>query len=99
VLQVAGEVEQVRAALRALEAIPDALDRAAACAELLQEWPQLHTFVADVRQQAVITAKSQGHTFRVIGARMSVTGEAAGQIAAGKGRASAKRDDAPPAAD
>ncbi|WP_329547103.1 hypothetical protein OG548_25590 [Streptomyces sp. NBC_01356] len=76
-----------REALRALEATPDALDRAAACAELLQAWPELHTFVADVRQQAVRTAKAQGHTFRTIGERMSVTGETAGQIAAGKNRA------------
>lgn len=84
---MAGEVEQVREALRALEAIPDALDRAAACAELLREWPELHRTLADVRQQAVITAKAQGHTYRAIGERMGVTGEAAGQVAAGKGRA------------
>ncbi|MEV5168226.1 hypothetical protein ACFW5X_28335 [Streptomyces albogriseolus] len=85
---MAGEVERVREALRALEAIPDALDRAQACAELLREWPELHRMVADVRQQAVRTAKEQGHTFREIGARMGVTGETAGQIAARKHRAS-----------
>ncbi|MGW2210136.1 hypothetical protein [Streptomyces sp. NBC_01171] len=83
---MAGEVERVREALRALEAIPDALDRAAACAEVLREWPELHRLVADVRQQAVRTAKAGGHTYRVIGERMGVTGETAGQIAAGKGR-------------
>jgi hypothetical protein len=88
VARVAGEVERVREALRALEAIPDAMDRAAACAELLREWPELHRLVADVRQQAVRTAKDQGHTYRAIGERMKVTGETAGQIAAGKNRAS-----------
>jgi hypothetical protein len=88
VARVAGEVERVREALRALEAIPDAMDRAAACAEVLREWPELHRLVADVRQHAVRTAKDQGHTFRAIGERMGVTGETAGQIAAGKNRAS-----------
>ncbi|MFJ9754953.1 hypothetical protein [Streptomyces sp. NPDC101149] len=83
---MAGEVERVREALRALEAIPDAMDRAAACAEVLRDWPDLHRLVADVRQQAVRTAKEQGHTFREIGSRMGVTGETAGQIAAGRGR-------------
>lgn len=85
---MAGEVEAVREALRALEAIPDALDRAAACTELLREWPELHRLVADVRQQAVITAKAQGVTFKAQGERLKMTGEAVGQIAAGKGRAS-----------
>lgn len=96
---MADEVQRVRDALRALEAIPDALDRAAACSELLREWPELHVLLADVRQQAVITAKAQGHTFRAIGARIGTTGETAGQIAAGRGRASAGRDGAPSAVD
>ncbi|MEU0370621.1 hypothetical protein ABZ070_10210 [Streptomyces sp. NPDC006283] len=85
---MAGEVERVREALRALEAIPDALDRAAACTELLREWPELHRLVADVRQQAVLTAKAQNVTYRAIGERLGMTGEAVGQIAAGRGRAS-----------
>jgi hypothetical protein len=85
---MADEVEQVRAALRALEAIPDALDRAEACTELLREWPELHRMVADVRQQAVITAKAQGVSYRAQGERLGMTGEAVGQIAAGRGRAS-----------
>ncbi|MER6103602.1 MULTISPECIES: hypothetical protein [unclassified Streptomyces] len=87
---MAEEVKRVREALRALEAIPDAVDRAAACSELLREWPELHRVLADVRQQAVITAKGQGHTYRAIGERMGVTGETAGQIAAGKNRASSE---------
>lgn len=85
---MADEVERVREALRALEAIPDAMDRAAACSELLREWPALHRVLADVRQQAVLTAKGQGHTYRAIGERIGTTGETAGQIAAGKNRAS-----------
>ncbi|MEU7154093.1 hypothetical protein AB0B15_39690 [Streptomyces sp. NPDC045456] len=85
---MAGEVERVRKALRALEAIPDATDRAAACAELLREWPELHRMVADMRQQAVITAKTSGVTYRELGKRMGgISGEAVGQIAAGKWRA------------
>jgi hypothetical protein len=85
---MADEVERVREALRALEAIPDALDRAEACTELLREWPELHRMVADVRQQAVLTAKSQGVSYRAQGERLKMTGEAVGQIAAGRGRAS-----------
>ncbi|MFJ5802697.1 hypothetical protein [Streptomyces decoyicus] len=85
---MAGEVEQVRAALRALEVIPDAVERAAACAELLRDWPELHRMVADMRQQAVITAKANGVTYRALGERMGgITGEAVGQIAKGRGRA------------
>lgn len=84
---MAGEVDEVRRALHALEAIPDAMDRAAACSELLREWPELHRTLADVRQQAVLTAKAQGFTFRAIGERIGTTGETAGQIAAGKNRA------------
>ncbi|WP_405712768.1 MULTISPECIES: hypothetical protein [unclassified Streptomyces] len=34
--------------------------------------------------------KGQGHTYRAIGERMGVTGETAGQIAAGKHRASSE---------
>ncbi|WP_407553099.1 hypothetical protein QOM21_23960 [Streptomyces sp. Pv4-95] len=92
---MAGEVEQVRAALRAVEQIEDPIERAAVCSELLREWPALHRQVADARQQAVNEAHDdRGETYTALGRRMGgITGEAVGQIARGRGRASSRRDD------
>ncbi|MCM2427370.1 hypothetical protein [Streptomyces sp. RKAG337] len=81
---MAGEVEAVRAALRALEAMPDAAERAAATSELLREWPTLHREVREVRQQAVITLHEQDMTFDEIGAQIGTTGYRASQISRGK---------------
>ncbi|TJZ55599.1 hypothetical protein FCH28_09675 [Streptomyces piniterrae] len=91
---MAGEVERVRAALRAVEEIEDPAERAAACSELLHAWPQLHRQVADVRQQAVNEAHDdRGMTYVALGRRMGgITGEAVGQIARGRGRARTPSD-------
>lgn len=81
---MAGEVEAVRAALRALEAIEDAGERAVATTELLRELPELHRMVREVRQQAVITMNKRGETFDEIGERIGTTGYRASQISRGK---------------
>ncbi len=94
---MAGEAERVFEALRALEAIPDALDRSAECSKILRAWPEWHVFVADVRQQAMKTANEQGHTKRAIGVANEMSGERVGQIIAGRGRSSAAGDEGPSA--
>jgi DNA-directed RNA polymerase specialized sigma24 family protein len=81
---VAGEVEAVRAALRALEGISDPMERAVATTALLREWPDLHREVREVRQQAVISAHGQGRTYDEIGEALGTSGDRAGQIARGK---------------
>jgi DNA-binding NarL/FixJ family response regulator len=81
---MAGEVEAVRAALRALEAISDPMERAKATTELLREWPDLHRELREVRQQAVISAHDQGRTYDEIGEQLGTSGDRAGQIARGK---------------
>lgn len=81
---MAGEVEAVRAALRAVEAISDPMERAVAATELLREWPELHRMVREVRQHAVISAHGQGRTYDEIGAELGTSGDRAGQIARGK---------------
>lgn len=81
---MAGEVEAVRAALRALEAIPDARDRAVATSELLRELPALHREVREVRQAAVNTMHDAGATFDEIGVEIGTTGYRASQISRGK---------------
>lgn len=81
---MAGEAEQVRAALRALEGISDPMERAKETTALLREWPELHRFVREVRQQAVISAHGQGRTYDEVGEGIGTTGYRASQIARGK---------------
>lgn len=85
--ELGDEVERVRAALREVEEIEDPAERAAVCSELLRAWPDLHRWVADVRQGAVNEAHDGGMTYAALGRRMGgITGEAVGQIARGRGR-------------
>lgn len=90
-----GEVEAVRAALRALEAIPDAAARARATSELLREWPDLHRELREVRQQAVRTMHDQGASYGEVGEQIGTSGYRASQIARGFVGGSRRRDDAP----
>ncbi|MEU7381531.1 hypothetical protein AB0A91_16315 [Streptomyces sp. NPDC042207] len=58
----------VRAALRGLEAIPDAALRAQAAGLVLREWPAERTLPKEIRQQAVDALHSgQGLDFPEIG--------------------------------
>ena len=81
---MAGEVERVREAIRALEGISDPGDRATAVTELLREWPDLHRELREVRQEAVRTLHEQGATYDEIGPQIGVTGYRASQISRGK---------------
>lgn len=61
-------LEAVRAALRLLEAIPDAGLRARAAGLVLREWPAERGLASEIRQQAVDTLHSvQGLDFPEIG--------------------------------
>jgi hypothetical protein len=57
----------VRAALRQLEAIPDAAVRARAAGLVLREWPAERSLAKEIRQQAVDTLRQQGMDFPEIG--------------------------------
>ncbi|PWI08344.1 hypothetical protein DIZ27_23180 [Streptomyces sp. NWU339] len=57
----------VRAALRGLEAIPDATVRARAAGLVLREWPAERTLAKEIRQQAVDTLHRGGMDFPEIG--------------------------------
>ncbi|MEV5659817.1 hypothetical protein [Streptomyces flaveolus] len=57
----------VRAALRQLEAIPDAAVRARAAGLVLREWPAQRGLASEIRQQAVDTLHQGGMDFPEIG--------------------------------
>lgn len=57
----------VRAALRGLEAIPDATVRAKAAGLVLREWPGERGLAKEIRQQAVNTLHEGGMDFPEIG--------------------------------
>ncbi|WIC88862.1 DNA binding protein [Streptomyces phage OnionKnight] len=57
----------VRAALRGLEAIPDAATRARAAGLVLREWPAERSLAKEIRQQAVDALHAQGLDFPEIG--------------------------------
>lgn len=57
----------VRAALRRLEAIPDATVRARAAGLVLREWPAERGLAKEIRQQAVNTLHEGGMDFPEIG--------------------------------
>lgn len=79
-----GAVEDVRALLLALEKIPSAADRARVATDLLRAWPELHSLVKDIRQQAVVTMNDAGMDFPEIGALLGVDRSRAWQISKGK---------------
>lgn len=74
----------VRAALRALERIEDAEERALVTTALLREWPRLHGEVREMRQDAVIAMNEAGMDYTEIGRRLGVGGQRAAHIAQGK---------------
>lgn len=62
-----GVFESVRAALRQLEAVPDAAVRARAAGLVLREWPAERGLAKEIRQQAVDALHGQGLDFPEIG--------------------------------
>ena len=77
-------VEGVRAAIRAVEALSDPMDRLRAASVLLREWPDIHRTVREVRQQAVLTLQRQGLSNAAIGRLIGTSGQRVGQIARGE---------------
>jgi hypothetical protein len=66
-------LEAVRAALRGLEAIPDAAVRAQAAGLVLREWPAERGLATEIRQQAVAVMHEQlGLDFPEIGEAIGV---------------------------
>ncbi|MFF9312172.1 hypothetical protein ACF1BS_14800 [Streptomyces sp. NPDC014748] len=92
---MAGEAEAVRAALRALEAISDPVERARETSALLRDWPDLHRELREVREQAVRSAHDQGRTYDEIGEEIGTTGDRASQIARGYVKGRRRNGDAP----
>ncbi|KAB8162936.1 hypothetical protein FH609_004210 [Streptomyces sp. 3MP-14] len=91
------EVAAVRTAVRALEAIPDATERATAATELLRGWPELHRLVREIREHAVMTMHGQGMDWPEIGRAIGVDRSRAWRIGHGhdgKRRAGASGGDA-----
>lgn len=65
--EVRPEVRRVLDALDDLERISDAGDRARALGQLLPRMPGLTSKLRQMRQQAVITLRQQGHSWQAIG--------------------------------
>lgn len=78
------EVQRVLDATAALEQIRDDADRAKAVTALLDEWPDQHARLREVRQQAVLKMKASGQTWQQIGDALGIHATRAQQIAVGK---------------
>jgi DNA-directed RNA polymerase sigma subunit (sigma70/sigma32) len=91
------EVEAVREALRALEQIPDRLDRAKALAVLLGEWPDHHAFLREERQKIVQEMRAEKMTYRQIGDVLGMHFTRVRQIEAGQRGAKNRPAKKPPA--
>jgi hypothetical protein len=77
-------VQRVVDAIRDLEAISDAGERAKATTKLLRDWPELHRLVKEIRQQAVITWHDRGASYGEIGEALEMERERAWQISKGR---------------
>jgi hypothetical protein len=77
-------VQRILDATAALEEIADDADRAKAVTAILNEWPDRHARLREVRQQAVLRMKSEGKTWQQIGDALGVHATRAQQIAVGK---------------
>ena len=81
------EPEEVRRLVEAIEAL-DEIEDDAACAsavsKLLEQWPDHHSRLREIRQERVKALKAQGKTWAEIGALLGgVTPSRAQQIGAG----------------
>lgn len=82
--EVRPEVEAVREALKALEGIPDRVERAKALAVLLAEWPDHHAFLREERQRIVREMRAEKMTYRQIGDVLGMHFTRVRQIEAGQ---------------
>ncbi|MDX3239392.1 hypothetical protein PV392_27630 [Streptomyces sp. ME03-5709C] len=80
------EVRRLREALDALASIEDDKACARAVSQVLEDWPDLHSRLREIRQQRVNRLKDSGMTWKGIGAllgRHGVSAARAQQIATG----------------
>ncbi|GGP55843.1 hypothetical protein [Streptomyces abikoensis] len=77
------EVQRFLDAITALEDIEDDAACAKAITEILKDWPEKHARLREIRQQRVLSLKSQGKTWQQIGDELGIHFTRAQQI--GKG--------------
>lgn len=77
------EVRRVVDAIDALGDVDDAMARARALTELLNDWPDHHARIRAMRQQAFDALSKQGMTYRQIGAEFNMSAARVGQIITG----------------
>jgi hypothetical protein len=82
--EVRPEVEAVREALKALEEIPDRVERAKALAVLLAEWPDHHADLRKERQRIVQEMRAEKMTYREIGEALGMHFTRVRQIESGQ---------------
>jgi DNA-directed RNA polymerase specialized sigma24 family protein len=88
------EVRRVVDAIGSLEAVEDPADRARRAARLLDEWPQQHSRLREIRQQAVIAMRADGMSYRKIAEAIGVHFTRVKQIETGEttSRSKLKKD-------
>ncbi|MHA6764721.1 hypothetical protein [Streptacidiphilus sp. PAMC 29251] len=94
----AEEIEEVRRVLDAvasLEAMHDPAEQAVRAGALLAEWPVQQAKLRGIRQQAVITMRAQGVSYRKIASALGISLARVQQIEAGERGSKPKPD--PPA--
>ncbi|MGW6416325.1 hypothetical protein [Streptomyces sp. NPDC055055] len=99
------EVRRLKEAVDALAAMDDDEACARAVSEVLEDWPDLHARLREIRQERVNRLKGSGLTWKRIGSflgRKGVSAARAQQIATGqrgtKRPAKKEEEDGPPAA-
>lgn len=78
------EVQNVLNAIASLEEIADDATCARAVTELLNQWPQQHAELRELRQRRVVALKAEGRTWQEIGDLLGVHFTRARQIAQGQ---------------
>lgn len=77
------EVRRVAEAIDALGQMSDTMARAKALTELLDQWPDHHSRIREMRQQAVRALNEEGMTYRQIAAELGISVARVGQIVTG----------------
>ncbi len=77
------EVRRVVDAIDALGEMSDTLERAKALKTLLDDWPDHHSRVRELRQQAFRALSDEGMTYKEIGAELGISAARVGQIVTG----------------
>lgn len=77
------EVRRVVDAIDALGEMSDTLDRAKALKALLDDWPEHHSRVRELRRDAFRALSDQGMTYKEIGAELGISAARVGQIVTG----------------